>query len=215
MLRSLGLLILCSAVYGFALGSGHSTLYAQRNLIKLPLLLVATALVCGLAYVVVARALTSRFSSAAIAGLVLRMFRDMSILLASLSPVTFFLGRIAAATDDGVLGDYYLLFGLNTLFIALCGSLALVNQAREVIVERAVGRPRGMAVVGCWLCLSLFVGGQASWYLRPFFGLPATRGGSPPFALGAEPDLRGATNFYEAVIQIIDSTPLPEGFRRR
>ena len=33
------------------------------------------------------------------------------------------------------------------------------------------------------------------------FGLPASRGGSPPLYLGATPDVRGATNFYEAVWQ--------------
>ncbi len=215
MLRSLGVLVVCSSVYGFALGSAHSPLYAQRNLLKLPLLFVVTAMVCALSYIVVARALTPRLSGAAVVGLVIRMFRDMSVLLASLSPVTYFLAQVAIATDDGLLGDYYLLFGLNTAFVAIAGSLALVRQARGVIVDHAVERVRGIAVVLCWLALSLFVGGQASFYLRPFFGLPATRGGSPPFALGTEPDVRGATNFYEAVIQIVETTPLPAGFGPR
>jgi hypothetical protein len=30
----------------------------------------------------------------------------------------------------------------------------------------------------------------------------------------AEPDLRGATNFYEAVLQTLRRPPLPEGLRR-
>ena len=38
---------------------------------------------------------------------------------------------------------------------------------------------------------------------------PPTRGAHPPFFLGAAPDLRGATNFYEAVMQTLSKPPLP------
>jgi hypothetical protein len=43
------------------------------------------------------------------------------------------------------------------------------------------------------------VGSQWSWYLRPFCGVATV---NAPFMLGAEPDFRGATNFYQAVYQI-------------
>jgi hypothetical protein len=69
---------------------------------------------------------------------------------------------------------------------------------------------RALLVAGAGsLALSLAVGGQAAFYLRPFVGLPATRGGDPPFLLGDAPDARGARNFYAAVWQVVTSPPLP------
>ena len=50
-----------------------------------------------------------------------------------------------------------------------------------------------------WLALSLAVGGQAAWTLRPFFGVRSIPGAETRFFLGASPDYRGSTNFYEAV----------------
>ena len=35
---------------------------------------------------------------------------------------------------------------------------------------------------------------------------------TPPFALGAEPDVRGATDFYEVVIQVLTEPPLPRSW---
>jgi hypothetical protein len=56
----------------------------------------------------------------------------------------------------------------------------------------------------------LGVGGQAAFFMRPFFGFPATRGNTPPFFVGAKPDLRGATNSYEAVWPTIRRPRLPK-----
>ena len=60
MMRGIALLIVSSAAYGFAIGSVHSSTYAVHNLIKFPLLLTVTALVCAPAYFISARFFTSR-----------------------------------------------------------------------------------------------------------------------------------------------------------
>ena len=57
--------------------------------------------------------------------------------------------------------------------------------------------------------LSLLVGGQLAFWLRPFFGIASCLG-SPPFLLGAEPTATGARNFYEVVWQFVVGTSLPE-----
>ena len=57
--------------------------------------------------------------------------------------------------------------------------------------------------VTAWLALSLFAGGQCAWYMRPFFGIGALKGDSPPFFLGTAPDFRGARSFYEAVWNLV------------
>ena len=57
-----------------------------------------------------------------------------------------------------------------------------------------------------WLALSLLVGGQAAWTLRPFFGVRSIPGDQTRFFLGSSPDYRGSTNFYEAV-RDVDHAP--------
>ena len=59
-----------------------------------------------------------------------------------------------------------------------------------------------------WLVLSLLVGGQFAFYLRPFFGI-ASLTGAPPFLLGDEPTVTGARNFYEVVWQFVVGASLP------
>ncbi len=212
-IRSVACLVAASSCYGFALGSAHSWLYAQRNLIKFPLLILGTGLVCSLAYFVTARFLGVELAFKKIQRLVLELFRDASVLLVSLSPATFFVARALAATDDSKLGEYGMFLGLNLGLVALCSILALAQQAQRLLAEAKISIARSSTVILVWLLLSLMIGGQGAFWLRPFFGLPATRGQESPFAQGSTPDVRGATNFYEAVWQIIEAPPLPREWR--
>jgi hypothetical protein len=123
--------------------------------------------------------------------------------LCSLSPVVLFLGRVLRATDDGWLGGYDTFLAAAMAAVAISGSLALVRQARTLLAAHGLSRRVMRAVVGSWLLLSLAVGGQAAFWVRPLFGLPASRGAHPPWFLGATPDLRGATSFYEMVWQTV------------
>jgi hypothetical protein len=199
----------CSAAYGFALGSAHSNLYATRNLLKFPLLVAITCVVCALAYWLVARLCAAPLSFLAVQRAAGRLFHDMSVLLASLSPAVLFLAWTARATDDGRLGTYDSFLAFNMAIVAVAGVMALVRQAREMFALHGLGPARAKLLSVAWLALSLGVGGQAAFVMRPFFGFPATRGNTPPFFVGSEPDLRGATNFYEAVLQTIQRPPLP------
>lgn len=212
MLRATAILVACASAYGFTIGYAHSTLYAVRNLVKLPLLLLGTAAVCALSYGVLARFVTDRIGFAAVQRLALQLFRDLSVLLSSLATVNGFLAGQLHGDDDPSLGEYPLFLGVNMLLVAVCGALALIRQARELLERYRVPRPRARALVAAWLFTSLLVGGQGAFYLRPFFGLPASRGGHPPFCVGNEPDVRGATNFFEVLWQFVSRPPVPEGF---
>ena len=70
-----------------------------------------------------------------------------------------------------------------------------------------------ITVVG-WLALSLLVGGQAAWTLRPFFGVRSIPGAETRFFLGSSPDYRGSTNFYEAVYNVVAAAPLAADYTR-
>jgi hypothetical protein len=210
--RSLALLIAAAAVYGFAIGASNSWTYALRNVVKFPLLVLATAVVCALCYFVVARFVGAPLGFVAVQRAVLAVFRDTTVLLASLSPAVLWLARTMQRPDAAGrdLGDYPLFQGFNVAAIAVCGCLAVWLQAVRLLARGDVGPGKRRALLASWMGVSLLVGGQVAWYLRPFFGINGPDAPLPPWFLGDEPDFRGARSFYEACANLV--VP-PEGWR--
>jgi hypothetical protein len=192
---------LASASYGVCVGSVHSLTFALRNLVKLPLLLLTTCTICALAYYVSGQFISRQLRLADVVHLALQTFRELSLLLASLCPACLFLALTIHQPDGQGLNEYPLFLGLNVLFIALAGAIALVRQAWSLLHGYRLGLSRSLAAVAAWLALSLLVGGQCAWYLRPFYGISTI---SAPFFEGTLPDHRGDTNFYESVWHIVD-----------
>jgi hypothetical protein len=211
--RSLVTIVVASAVYGFSVGSVHSARLAVWNLAKFPLLILVTAAICAAAYFAFAVLVTRRLTFAGVTALSLRTFADLSVLLASLSPVSYFLALTIEQPTTDSLNEYPFFLGLNVAFIAVCGAVALARQTLRLEREHGLGRGRASAVLAAWLAISLFAGGQCAWYMRPFFA--ASTFTDLQFMEGTAPDFRGATNFYEAVGQLIDPPPLPAGWSRR
>lgn len=209
MIRRALAALLGAALYGFSLVSAHSELYASRNLLKFPLLLVTTAAVCATSWWISARWLNSGLSFRAVQQATWTLFHDASLLLASASPIVLFFAHVLRATDDGQLGGYDGFLACNLGAVALAGVLAFHRQVARLLRSTELSRRRAFGLAIGWLALALCVGGQAAFYMRPFFGFPVTRGNTPPFFLGAEPDARGATNFFEALAQAAKRPPLP------
>jgi outer membrane protein TolC len=215
VIRVLATIVLGSALYGYAVGSAHSELYALRNLVKMPLLLLGTGALCALADHVLARWLLPQVRPARVAYGVLQAYGDLAALLASLSPCVGLLALSMRRQDDGQLGEYGAFLAANALGIAACGAAAVRARLRRLCDDGAAP-PRARALLAVSLALSLAVGGQVAFQLRPLFGLPASRGAPPPpFCLGDAPDARGARNFYEAMWQVATRPPLPAHWRRR
>jgi hypothetical protein len=183
-------------------GCVHSLEFGVHNLIKFPLLLLVPASVCALAYHLVASFAGVRLRFAEVQDLSFSLFRDAAVMLASLSPVGLFLSSTFHRPSARGLGEYPLVLGFHMLLIAICGSTALWRQSQRLIEKAGVPKRKGNLVVAGWLALSLLVGSQAAWFFRPFFGVATISSEATPFFLGANPDFRGATNFYEAVWQI-------------
>ena len=101
------------------------------------------------------------------------------------------------------LGDYPLFQGLNVVAIAISGCLAVRVQARRLLAERGLRAANRWLLLGSWMAVSLAVGGQTAWYLRPFFGATPLGDVTPPFCDGTAPDFRGARSFYEAVWNLV------------
>ncbi len=203
MMRSLATMVTAAAVYGFCIGASNSWLYAERNLVKFPLLVITTAMVCAVSYFVLARFLGAELSFVRVQRLVLGIFRDTAVLLASLSPVVFYLAMTMQRPVEHDLGDYPLFQGGNVLAIAICGCIAVRLQSRRLLaVERLTGPQRAL-LLWSWMLVSLLVGGQAAWIMRPFFGIKGPGESNPPFFTGQAPDFRGARSFYEACYNLV------------
>lgn len=197
--RAIARAALAAAGYGFSIGAVHSWRFALRNVIKFPLLILVTATVCGLCYYIWARSLARELDARSVARSTFAIFHDTSVLLVSLSPVTLFLALTIDAPTAQSLREYPLFLSVNVLAIAACGTLALLRQVRRLVAEHGVALGRGSWLVAAWLASSLFVGAQASWYMRPFCGVRTV---DAPFMLGSAPDFRGATSFYEALYHV-------------
>jgi hypothetical protein len=215
MAKKLLTLILASAIYGFAIGSVHSPLFAARNLVKFPLLILATTALCSICYYLLVRFAGVSLCFGEVQRLALELFHDTTVLLSALSPACYFLAVTTERPDLGGLGEYPLFLGINVAFIAICGSVALVRQAWVLLGRFALTLRRSLVILVGWLALSLLVGGQGAWYLRPFFGVATISGESTPFCLGTLPDFRGATSFYEAVYHLASPPPLRRGYHHK
>jgi hypothetical protein len=200
MRRDIATLVLASALYGVSIGSVHSARFGLHNVLKFPLLFVVTGGACAVAYFLFARLIGgARFPFADIQRLAMRLYRDAALLLAAFAPFNLFLAWTIVPPDATSLHEYPLFLGLNVAFIAVAGALALVQQVRALARYHPWPLSRRLVTAAGWLALSLAVGGQAAWTLRPFFGVRSIPGAETRFFLGSSPDYRGSTNFYEAV----------------
>lgn len=216
MRRDLATLLLASAVYGFSIGSVHSIRFGLHNIIKFPLLIALTGAACAIAYFLFACLMGGiRLRFVDVQRLVMRLYRDAALLLSALAPANWFLARTLVPPDQSSLHEYPMFLALNVCFIALAGALALVRQVRALAAYHPWSLPRRMTLVGGWLALSLLVGGQAAWTLRPFFGVRSIPGEQTRLFFGSLPDYRGSTNFYEAVRDAITQPRLASDYIQR
>lgn len=201
-LRALVTAVLAAAIYGFAIGGSKNLTYAWRSAIKVPLLLLATCAICACAWYVAAQFLGARLGWRAVQRATFGQLRTLAVLLASLGPATAFLGQTMVPPTEASLGGYPGFVLVNLLFVAAAGGCSVLLQARVLRREHRIPAYRCDALVAIWLLLSLAVGGQLAFWLRPFFGIASLRG-APPFLLGDEPTVTGARNFYEFVWQLV------------
>ncbi len=184
------------------MGAVCSPRVAALNLVKFPLLIVVSLSVSAGAYFLVARSLAPQLGFAAVRRLVITGYGDLAELLAAFAPVALFLAVTSRPPTSLVdLGEYPAFLAANVVLIATAGVLSVGRQAVALLSRHALRRGRTVALVGAWLAISLVVGGQAAWYLRPFFGNRAVPDDGS-FCQGSRPDFRGAESFFEAVYQL-------------
>lgn len=207
MTRALALLIGGSAVYGAAIGLADTPIRAGHNLIKLPLLLIVTAVISAGAYAISARFLVGHLGGRVMLRFAVDVFADLGRLLGALAlPVALLAITGRPAESREVLGDYPFFLGLNMGLVAICGTIALIHRARALARTHAIAHRPMLRLLTAWLAITFVVGAQWAFYLRPFFG--ASRVDDPGvFIAGNRPDFRGARSFYEVVWHIVSPPP--------
>src|SRR6188474_3688 len=119
MWRDLATLVLASALYGFSIGSVHSTRFGLHDIIKFPLLFLVTGIACAVAYFLWACLVGGfRFRFADVQRLAMRLYRDAALMLAALAPANLFLARTLVPPDQVSLHEYPMFLGLNVCFIS-------------------------------------------------------------------------------------------------
>lgn len=171
-LRALGVLCVFAAIYGASIGAWRAPQLALFVAIKLPLLLVGTALVDGLLLALVARRFGFELSLPASLRAVLSGFALASLVLAGFAPVVLLFDLSLPAPGSQAASFAHAALGLlHVAALGFAGSVAVLRQRRWLqawcVDPRAAAR-----VVGVWLLINLLVGAQLSWVLRPWFGTP-------------------------------------------
>ncbi|HJQ65100.1 MAG TPA: hypothetical protein VJ816_01925 [Gemmatimonadales bacterium] len=158
-----GTMLGLSAFYGLVAGAYSGWAQALSTAIKVPVLLLATLIVCFPVFFVVQVLMGSRLRLEQVLVLVVSSLALMSILLAAFVPITafflltganYYFQHLLHIAIAGVAG----LFGM----FALHDGLAVICEKRNVYPRRA------LTMMRIWAVLFAFVGIQMAWNLRPF-----------------------------------------------
>jgi hypothetical protein len=159
------------AAYGAILGSTHSLLQALSSAIKLPILFLATMLICIPTLYIFSLLFGSNQRLNQTLAVVLSAITIKSVLLLSLAPITFFF----LLTTSG----YQFFKLLNVFFFAIAGIvgvLFLIQGTRLISSgEESTGTKKRNFILYLWIFLYMFVGSQMAWTLRPFVGYPGSQ----------------------------------------
>ena len=158
------------AIYGAVMGSSASLWQALSSAVKLPLLFVATLLICSPTLYFFNVLYGSNQSLTQNVALMLTAITVTSVLLLSLAPiVVFFL-----LTTSG----YQFFKMLNVAFFAICGIVGVGFLSQGMRIVSAAGEEGVRArrwVMWLWVLVYGFVGSQMAWTLRPFIGAPSMK----------------------------------------
>ena len=170
----LGVVVMGTAAFGAALGSWRAPQQALYTAIKLPGILLLTALGNGLLNAMLAPLLGLNLSLRQSLLAVLLSFTISAALLGAFSPLLAFLlwnvPPLTAASPQS-LTTHSLILVTETAMIACAGvvaNLRLVQLLRELSGSRGIARK----VLLAWLAGNLMLGSQLAWILRPFVGSP-------------------------------------------
>ena len=187
-----------AGLYGAAMGYWRSPVQAGYNLIKFPLVILATTLGNALINGMLAPllGLNLRFRQSVM--LVLMSFTIAAAILGSFAPIVFFIvwnTPSLAGQMEAPWGTYSFVQLTQVVIIAFAGGVANLRLFRLL---QSLSGSDGVArrILFAWLVSNLFLGSQLCWILRPFIGSPVL-----PVEFFRPTAFQG--NFYETVFSAI------------
>lgn len=177
------------ALYGAVMGSSHSLWQALSSAVKLPILFLATLIVCAPTLYFFNLVFGSNQSLSQNVALMLSALTVTAVLLLAFAPVVLFFLLTT--------GHYQFFKLLNVGVFTIAGIVGVIFLSQGMRIVSYAGKEGARArrnVVRFWILLYAFVGSQMAWTLRPFIGAPGL-----PFELFRQ--LGG--NFYANVFASI------------
>nr|MBC7245186.1 actin-binding WH2 domain-containing protein [Chloroflexota bacterium] len=162
--------IIFLALYGAVLGSTHSLWQALSSAVKMPILFLATLVVCSPTLYFFNVLFGSNQSLTQNVSLILTAITVTAVLLLSFTPIVLFF----LLTTSG----YQFFKLLNVGICAISGWMGVMFLSQGMRIVSAAGKEGASArrnVVRLWILLYGFVGSQMAWTLRPFIGAPSMK----------------------------------------
>jgi hypothetical protein len=156
------------ALYGAVMGSTHSLWQALSSAAKLPILFLATLIVCSPTLYFFNVLFGSNQSLTQNIALILTAITVTAVLLLSFAPIALFFLLTTS--------HYQFFKLLNVAVFTISGGMGVVFLGQGMQVVAASGKEGAHArrwVLRLWILVYAFVGSQMAWTLRPFIGAPS------------------------------------------
>lgn len=158
------------ALYGAVMGSTHSLWQALSSGFKLPLLFLATLIVCAPTLYFFNLIFGSNQSLSQNVALMLTAITITAVVLLSFAPIVLFF----LLTSSNY--QFFKLLNVGVFSVAgIIGVIFLIQGMRLVSASGDEGTNARQIVVRLWIIVYAFVGSQVAWTLRPFVGAPSMK----------------------------------------
>lgn len=156
------------ALYGAVMGSTNSLNQSLSSAFKLPVLFLATLLVCAPTLYFFNLIFGANQNLSQNIALMLTAITVTAVVLLSSAPIVLFF----LLTSSNY--QFFKLLNVGVFAIAgFIGVLFLAQGMRMVTAGETGGGSGRMMVIRLWILVYAFVGSQAAWTLRPFVGAPS------------------------------------------
>jgi len=156
------------ALYGAVLGSTHSLWQALSSAIKLPVLFLATLIVCSPTLYFFNVLFRSNQSMTQNVAIILTAITVTAVILLSFAPITMFFLLTTSHYQ------FFKLLNVGIFAIAGIAGVVFLGQGMRVISgSEGEGARARRWVLFLWIIVYAFVGSQMAWTLRPFIGAPS------------------------------------------
>lgn len=156
------------ALYGAVMGSTHSLWQAISSAVKLPVLFLATLIVCSPTLYFFNVLFGSDQSLTQNTALILTAITVTAVLLLSFAPITMFFLLTTSHYQ------FFKLLNVSVFTIAGVMGVVFLGQGMRVVSSSGgEGAGARRTVLYLWILVYAFVGSQMAWTLRPFIGAPS------------------------------------------